>query len=222
MNIDVPGDEIAQLRKAYLEALRAGSGRQADLVVEQSLDRKLSANQVYLDIFQPTAYEIGKLWQQNLVTVAQEHLATAIIERQMGQMHAYFHPTITRARTLVLGSIAKEQHRLGAQMVADFFEQDGWTVYYLGATTPVNEFIGLAREVNADMIGISVQMLYHLPQVIDLIQELDLRGMGGLPVIAGGQPFIQQSDLYRSLSLQFSAENAAAAVAQANQFFAEA
>ena len=215
-------DPLSLLRKAYLDALRNGSGRQADQIVEQGLEQKLTVNQLYLDVFQPTAYEIGNLWQRNQVTVAQEHLATAIIERQMGQLRSYFHPKRLRNRTLVLGSIAKEQHRVGVQMVADFFEQDGWTVYYLGSTTPVKDFVGMASEVKADMIGVSVQMIYHLPQVLELIQELDRRGMGGLPVIAGGQPFIHQPDLYRSMNLHFSAANAAAAVEQADRLFEEA
>ncbi len=211
-------DALTNLRSAYLEALRSGSGRKADQVVTQSLDQRVSANRIYLDIFQPVAYEIGELWQRNRFTVGQEHLATAIIERQMGLLHPYFQPERQRRRTLVLGSIAGELHRVGVRMVADFFEQDGWQVYYLGATTPVSDFVGMAREVGADLIGISAQMLFHVPQITDVALELGRRGMAGLPVMVGGRPFIQQPDLYRALNVHFSAANAAAAVTQANQW----
>jgi hypothetical protein len=37
--------------------------------------------------FQPTSYTLGHLWQCNEISVAQEHLATAIIEGQMGELH---------------------------------------------------------------------------------------------------------------------------------------
>jgi methanogenic corrinoid protein MtbC1 len=212
-------DKFAVLRAAYLEAMRSGSGRRADQVVEEGLEQRVSPNQIYLDIFQPVAYEIGKLWQRNQFTVAQEHLATAIIERQMGQLHPYFVSEKSRQRTVVLGSISGELHRVGVRMVADFFEQDGWTVYYLGATTPVEEFVGMARDVHADLIGISTQMVFNIPQVSNVVQELDRRGLAGMPVIVGGLPFTQQPDLYRALNVRFSAVNAAAAVEQANLIF---
>ena len=221
MTGQTPEDGLSVIRKAYLEALRQGSGRQADQVVEHSLDQGVTANQLYMDVFQPTAYEIGRLWQRNLFTVAQEHLATAIIERQMGQLHTFFRPKASRNRTLVLGSVAQELHRVGVRMVADFFEQDGWTVYYLGATTPASSFVGLARDVHADLIGVSVQMVFHLTQINEVMHELSQQGLGGLPVIVGGMPFVQQSELYRSFNVRSSATNAELAVAQANEIFLE-
>jgi methanogenic corrinoid protein MtbC1 len=132
---------LRELQSQYLEALRLGSGRQADRVVQTALDQAIPVGEVYLDIFQPVAYEIGQLWQRNEFSVAQEHLATAIMERQMGDIHALFRATQIRARTLVLGCVAEEWHRLGARMVADFFEQDGWTVHYLGAAVPTETLV---------------------------------------------------------------------------------
>ncbi|MEP7357996.1 MAG: cobalamin-dependent protein [Anaerolineales bacterium] len=209
-------DILAELRSAYLKAMTLGSGRSADQVVEYALASEVKADALYLDVFQPTAYEIGRLWQQNLFTVAQEHLATAIIERQMGELHRLFRPVAPRPHTLVIGCVAEEFHRLGPRMVADFFEKDGWTVHYLGAAVPSDTFVALAREMQADLIGVSAQMVFHVPTILELVQELDRCGMGGLPVMAGGLPFVQQPDLYQSLGVRFAGLDARAAVSQAN------
>ncbi|MEF3272883.1 MAG: B12-binding domain-containing protein [Chloroflexus sp.] len=83
MNQLLPTD----FQQQYLAAMLAGSSRAADRVVEQALAQGINAPRIYLDIFQPTAYEIGRLWQINRIGIAQEHLATAIIERQMGELH---------------------------------------------------------------------------------------------------------------------------------------
>lgn len=219
MLVPESSNPLTRLRKAYLSALCIGDDRQADRVMEHSLEQGVSANQIYLDIMQPVAYDIGSLWQRNLISIAQEHLATGIIERQMGQLHTYFVPRTVKGRTLVLGCVEGELHRVGARMVADFFEQDGWKVAYLGASTPVEEIAGIAREVQADLIGLSTQVSLHLPRIVDLVRALDQRGMAGLPIIAGGLPFIQQPDLYKSLNLRFSAPDAAQAVTQANHLF---
>lgn len=208
---------IDHLQADYLRALLAGSGRAADRVMTAALDQALAPQRIYLDIFQPTAYAIGQLWQRNQVSVAQEHLATAIVERQMGELHPLFKPARARPHSLVLGCVPDEWHRVGARMVADFFEADGWTVHYLGANVPVRDLVGMARESGADLVGLSAEMLFNLPKVAELVRALDASGLSGIPVIAGGMPFIRQAELAPALSLRGSADNAALAVALANQ-----
>jgi len=206
----------SSLRKEYLDAMKQGSGRLADKVVERALDQQVKANDIYLDIFQNTAYEIGRMWQRNQFSVAQEHLATAIIERQMGDLRPHFKPIRDRKKRLVIGSVEKEFHRVGVRMVADFFEQDGWDVYYLGAAVPTDTFISIARDFNADLIGLSAQMVYHIPAIMEFVKELDRQGMGGIPVMAGGYPFVQNPELYLNLGVHFSGTDAREALKIAN------
>lgn len=209
-----------EFQSTYIKAMYLGSGRLADQVVEWALAAGLTAEQIYLELFQPTAYEIGRLWQINQFSVAQEHLATAIIERQMGDLHRHFRPIQTRPATLVIGCVADEQHRLGARMVADFFERDGWTVHYLGAAVPTDTFVAMAREMRADLIGLSAQMIFNVPTVVELVEELDRRGMSGLPVMVGGLPFISQPNLFLTLGVRFAGLDAREAVNKANRVLA--
>jgi methanogenic corrinoid protein MtbC1 len=209
--------ELLKYQNEYLNAMKKGSGREADKVVQQALDTHILVNQVYLDIFQSTAYEIGRLWQRNEFSVAQEHLATAIMERQMGDLHSLFKPVRQKPKTLVIGCVDKEFHRLGARMVADFFEQDGWNVYYLGAAVPAKTFIAMAKEMQADLIGLASQLIFRLPAITQFVRELDQSGLGGIPVMVGGLPFVQQPELYKTLGVQFSGLDAAEAVRKANQ-----
>ena len=206
---------LPEFRAAYLQAMIAGSGRLAERVIERALNTGVTANDVYLGIFQPAAYEVGRLWQLNKFTVAQEHLATAIIERQMGDMHGFFRPQRQTSRTVVIGCVDKEHHRVGSRMVADFFEQAGWSVYYLGAAVPAPSFIAILKETGADLAGVSAQMLYHVPAVRDFVAEAGRQGLAGVPIMAGGLPFVQQPELYRTLGIRFSGLDARAAVSAA-------
>ncbi len=205
------------LKTSYLDAMREGSGRMADKVVENALDQSIAANDIYLDIFQETAYEIGRLWQRNEFSVAQEHLATAIIERQMADLRPHFKPLRNRKKRLVIGSVEKEFHRVGTRMVSDFFEQDGWDVYYLGAAVPTDTFISIARDFNADLIGLSAQMVYHVPAIMEFVKEIDRQGLDDIPIMAGGYPFVQNPELYLKLGVHFSGGDARKAVNLANQ-----
>ncbi|WP_298819764.1 cobalamin B12-binding domain-containing protein [Chloroflexus sp.] len=209
----------SEFQQRYLEAMLQGSGRAADRVIEQALAQGVHAPRIYLDIFQPTAYEIGRLWQINRIGVAQEHLATAIIERQMGELHPYFQPKIKRNRRIVLGCAPDEWHRVGIRMVADFFEAEGWEVIYLGAAVPIPAFIDAIKTTHPDLVGISAAMVFHLPHLTSLTRALAAADLDGIPLMVGGLPFARQPDLHRALNIQLSAPNAAAAVLAANQSF---
>ena len=215
--IEKPTEIIEELQSKYLEVTIQGSGRKADEVVSSAIDKNFSVNEIYMDIFQPTGYSIGKLWQINQVSVAQEHLVTAIIERQMGDLHSLFRPKKEKSKTLVIGAVDRENHRVGVRMVADFFEQDGWNVHYLGAAVPTKTFLAMAREMKADLIGLSSQMIFHLGAITDFVHQMDDFGLSGIPIMAGGMPFIQQPELYTNLRVHFSGVDARDAVVKANQ-----
>ena len=208
---------LNELQSKYLEVTIVGNGRKADEVVSNAFEQQLTINDVYLKIFQPTGYAIGMLWQNNLVSVAQEHLVTAIIERQMGELHSLFAPKESKPKTLVIGAGEKENHRVGVRMVADFFEQDGWTVHYLGAAVPTKTFLAISREMKADLVGLASQMVFHLPAITDFVRLTDSFGLAGIPIKVGGMPFIQQPELYTKLGVHFTGADAQKAVDRANQ-----
>ncbi|WP_322488774.1 cobalamin B12-binding domain-containing protein [Chloroflexus sp.] len=211
----IPSD----LQHRYLEAMLQGSGRAADRVVEQALAQGIHAPRIYLDIFQPTAYEIGRLWQSNRIGVAQEHLATAIIERQMGELHPYFRPKTRRNRRVVLGCAPEEWHRVGVRMVADFFEAEGWEVIYLGAAVPIPALIDAIKTAQPDLVSISMSMVFNVPHLTNLACSLAAADLDGIPLMVGGLPFTRQPGLHQALNIQLSAPNAAAAVVAANNAF---
>lgn len=62
----------------YVDALVAGDRRRAFTVVETALRDGLTLRELYLSVFQPALREIGRRWEVGALTVAQEHLATAI------------------------------------------------------------------------------------------------------------------------------------------------
>ncbi len=216
--------ETAQqlLQSEYLDALIKGNQGQAEEVVQRALNEGLSAGDIYLNIFQVAAYEIGRLWQVNQINVAQEHVATALIERQMGGLHAYFKPVTLRYKTLILGCVEHEQHRVGLRMVADFFEQDGWNVIYLGPDVPTEAFVSMIHDIAPDLIGVSAQMVIRLPAMTEFVRQLNRQGLGGIPIMAGGQPFIQQPELFHSLGVHFTGSDARAALDAANRWMAKA
>src|SRR4028119_2447445 len=119
------------------------------------MDLGLTAREVAVLLMQPVAYEIGELWQRNKLSIAQEHLATAIMEHQLGALHTQVVPHRITSRTLVLACVPGDLHRMGSRMIADAFEEEGWRVVYLGADVPIAELVAIVGQEHPDLIGLS-------------------------------------------------------------------
>ena len=218
--MDMPADQMGETLKTmqtkYLEAIQEGESEEADRLINSALEQSISPADIYLQIFQPSAYEIGRLWEEHQISVGQEHVASAIIERQMGELHLRFKPQQTQPKKLILGCVDREYHRIGLRMVADFFEMDGWEVCYLGAAVPAEAFACMVKYFQPDLIGISIEVDYHLPRLAELRLELRKQGIGPIPLMVGGLPFIHNPKLVEELGLAFTASDAREAVKKAN------
>lgn len=205
----------------YLSALQRGNNQQALQIARAALGQGLDMRELYLEVFQPAMYEVGRLWETNQLTVAQEHLATAMTQRVMAQIHAqiFGRPTPGRmvvsamGRTLVAACVSGEQHELGLRMVSDFFEMEGWGVYYLGANVPARDVVRMVTSQKADLLALSVTTVSNLVNAGELIRAVRLSAMGPyVKILIGGQPFNRIPDLYSALGADFTAITAGEAV----------
>ncbi len=168
---------------------------------------------IYLHVFQSSLYEIGRLWQENRITVAQEHYFTAATQLIMSQLYPYISKSQKTGKVLVATSVSRELHEIGVRMVADFFEMDGWNTYYLGANTPKESVIETIISKRADLILISATISSHIGEVMDLIRAVRSCGECRDPkVIVGGYPFIVDKELWKKVGADGQAADAETAV----------
>jgi len=119
----------------------------------------------YNTTMQPAMYEVGARWSRGEISVADEHMATAVAQSVVANLQAKTAATAGRRGKAIITAATNEQHDLGARMAAHVFETDGWEVVYLGANMPISDLTHLARRVKPRFIGISVAMPYNLHHV---------------------------------------------------------
>jgi methylmalonyl-CoA mutase cobalamin-binding domain/chain len=203
---------LAGLARHYLDALLQGERRLASQLVLDAVEQGTSIKDVYLHVFQKSQYEIGRLWQMNRITVAQEHYCTAATQLIMSQLYPHLFGADRIGRRLVATCVGDELHELGARMVADFFEMEGWDTYYVGANTPAESILQTVAEQEADVLGISATMTFHLRDVAALIAKVRRApGGGDATILVGGYPFNVAPDLWRDVGADGHARDAEAA-----------
>jgi methanogenic corrinoid protein MtbC1 len=171
----------------FRAALLAGDQREALAVVNGCLDRGDNLIDVELNVIQAAMYQIGEKWQANQVTVAQEHIATAVVQSVMTVALLRSTPPASVSKGVLLACVAGNHHTIGLRMVADSFQLAGWEVQYLGADVPTPSLIRQIAEWSPDLVGLSVSFAQQLPVVKDVVAQLRARfGRARPPVMIGG------------------------------------
>ena len=184
------GDEgpLALTRSLFVQAILRGERRAAVNIAAEALRNGAALPDLYADVFQESLYEVGRLWETNAISVAQEHMATATTQYVMAQMYDRMPTSTARRGKAILSGVPGELHHVGALMVADMLEAHGWEAQYLGSNLPIASVVATVRDQKPDVLGISVTMLFNLHHATRLIA--DVRALGRpLRVVVGGAAF---------------------------------
>jgi methanogenic corrinoid protein MtbC1 len=200
---------LSDLTHHYIDALLRGDRQSASKMILESVAQGAAIKDIYLNVFQCSQREIGLLWQTNQISVAQEHYCTAATQMVISQLYPYIFASKRKGRRMVATCVGGELHEIGARMVADFFEMDGWDTYFLGANTPMEGILRAVSERNADVLAISATMTSHIDKVTDLIAEVRRSGLGErTKVLVGGYPFNISPNLWKSVGADAYASDA--------------
>jgi len=182
-----PSDNDASYER-FLGALVAGDRQQSRVIFETWLAEGLDVRVLYEERIRRALYEIGMLWEQGLISVATEHLASAITEGLLNLVTPRLIAMPKNGKTVVVSCTANEYHQIGARMVADFFEMNGWRSYFLGANMPVADVIALIREKQPDAVALSLAISFNLETLLDMVRAIRAAS-AAIPILVGGHAF---------------------------------
>lgn len=196
-------DLLSGLQARYLAAQLSGDRREAlRLLVDDGLLRGIPLQDIHLKIIQPAQYEIGRLWQENRISVAQEHLATAISQLALSHLYRHLPRDPSNGKVVMVSCVEGELHEVGARMASDFLEMAGFDVRFLGANVPTGHLLRMVREQTPDLLALSVTMSYHLPALRSAVSEVRAT-FPGLRVAVGGLAFTWAPGLENDLNVSF-------------------
>lgn len=179
---------MEEVYTSFLDALLAGDRRGSQEQFEAWLAAGEDMRSLYENLVQRALYEIGQRWEKGQVSVASEHLATAIMESLLLRVYPQIFGKPRVGRSAVVACVACELHQIGGKMVADFFELNGWRGYFLGANTPVSDLLLCIQEKQTDVVALSLTLVSGLDVLLDLAAEVRRR-FPSVPILVGGQAF---------------------------------
>jgi methanogenic corrinoid protein MtbC1 len=106
----------------------------------------------------PILVEIGDRWERGELRIAHEHACSTLMRGLLFSLMRLY-PANDAQHRVVVGTPAKEDHELGAMMVAMLAAMHGWSVLYLGPNLPAEEIAYAVNDINADLLMLSVTNL---------------------------------------------------------------
>lgn len=206
---------MGRLYEPYLEAVLAGDGRRAFAVVDGALAEGLGVRELYLEVFQPALHEVGRLWQEGLATVAEEHLATAITQAAMARVYDRLiadRATGSGPKLLAAGT-DPERHDIGLRMLCDLLEERGWSTTYLGGTVDRRGLLEMVLAKRPDVLALTVTVVQHLSEAEGMIHDIrEACGRKAPLVMVGGRVFVEEPERVARVDADLRAKDAGEAV----------
>lgn len=118
--------------------------------------------------------------------------------------------------TVVIGTVEGDIHDIGKTLVATMLSGSGFKVFDLGVDVSVKSFVEKAREVNADIVGISALLTTTMVKQKTVIEELEKAGLRSkVKVMVGGAPVTR--DWANQIGADGTSEDAIGSVAVAKK-----
>lgn len=172
----------------YLKALLDGDRPACLNIIQQLVRGKVPIKKIYLELFERSLVQVGELWENDRISVAVEHLATAITESAISLLYPLIFATPRYGHRAVVSCVADEYHQIGAKMVADIFELHGWDGYFLGANVPAVALLALLQDKKPDFLCLSLTVHTNLPFLLRTVETVRA-SFPHQSILVGGQAF---------------------------------
>ena len=137
--------------------------------------------------------EAGKLYEEEEYYIPELLMCSDAMYAGMDVLKPHLkHEETDKRYRAVVGVVEGDTHDIGKNLFKIMMETTGFEVYDLGRDVPPAEFIKKAKELDADLIGLSTLMtttMDNMEVVINLLKEEGIRD--DIVVMIGGGPISQ-------------------------------
>ena len=164
------GDAITDLRVAWVSACTDYDEQRAEGALAQAF-AQYPAESVCIQILQKGLSEIGQGWYDGLITVQQEHFASALAVRRLDALIAAM-PAPSRSGCILVACPAYEEHSFGPLLITFMLRRQGWDAPFLGANVPLARLESALAATRPKLVVAAAQQLHTAAALLDMAHLL--------------------------------------------------
>ena len=178
------GDPYDQVRSQIVGAVEAFDPDAIEMAVNRALTLG-SAAVICEQVIVPVMFRIGDLWHTGEITVAQEHLATQILETTARKLIGLMQPP-PGSRRVLLACFAEDEHTLPLYAIGLHLVQASFRTVMLGGRTPPAAIRQAVQKLEPACVGLSVTIPpppHRARELVDAYAD----ACNDAPWVVGGQ-----------------------------------
>lgn len=202
--------EIPQLGLQYLKLVLEGDVCKAVQFMISTRDNGTPLTEIY-QALTVAQYEVGRMWHNAAINIAEEHLVTFTTERTMAVLAFQAEKKESNGLTVVSAAVANNAHDVGIRVVSDFFEFAGWRAICLGGDLPSKDISAAVQWMDASLVLLSASLttqLVEIREAIAAVRDLDT----DCKIMVGGGAFSEAPEIWQSMGADGYAANPTQAV----------
>ena len=194
-------------RDGYVNLQLRGDRREALHFVDGLVSQGHSVSDIQQHVIAAAQREIGRMWEESRIGIAQEHMATAISQLVLAQLYRHAQPQPPRSRKVVVACVEGELHDFPARLVADELDLAGYETRFLGADVPTASLLQAIEQEKPDLLALSITMPFHAASLRRQMASVREHTHGSLPIAVGGLACAQLEPITRELGPEIVADS---------------
>ncbi|ENH97575.1 cobalamin B12-binding domain-containing protein [Gracilibacillus halophilus YIM-C55.5] len=163
---------IEEIQQEYIKHILTGQLHETDMFINHVLEEDFPVIDVYVAIT-CAMYEIGEMWNRNQISVADEHIATAISQFILTKMASTSLKHVSdHHKQVAIFSIETNQHYLGIQIVQNIFREFGYQTTFFGPDVPNQDILPALVNMQPHYIAFSITLASQVSYAQHLIHAI--------------------------------------------------
>jgi corrinoid protein of di/trimethylamine methyltransferase len=181
-----------ELFHAMAQSIIEGETEEAERLARQAIEQGVEPLDAINEGFVVGVNYVGEQFAQGEMFLPDLVLAGEAMKAAVAVLEPEMAKRGTERRMLgkvVLGTVEGDIHEIGKTLVGTMLSASGFEVFDMGVDVAVEAFVAKAREVEADVVGLSALLTTTMVKQKDVIEALDDVGLRSkVKVLVGGAP----------------------------------
>ena len=174
----------------FLQLLLAGDESEASAALVDAYLAHHSLESIFETTVTQAMHQVGDLWLQGSITVADEHMSTHVVLNAIQKLRGVIEPPEPNGLTATCCGIEGDLHELPVHLVALILESKGCQVINLGANTPLFALQEMVSRRRPQLICISAREIADLDRTAaEFAQLRRVANRLEAKIVLGGEAF---------------------------------
>jgi methanogenic corrinoid protein MtbC1 len=165
----------------YMQPLLAGRRCECFELIRHALHDGAAAEELICDVIWPAMAQIDRLFQDDRINTAVEHMAARINRTVADQLQVHLPRQDRNGKRVLIACADGPSEELGAQITGDLFQADGWEVYFVGGGVPDDEILHMVGQLRPELLLVFGAIPEAVPNTRALVERI--REIGVCPTM---------------------------------------